>query len=633
MSKWADIADLTFLRTFFLSFKNIFSNLLKYHCCKIAKTIIVVIVAIIAITSVEQEINLLENQVYTYRRARLEYSVVQELENEEVRDFVRDTIVFYYSKHDFSKGVVEVLVNRILGGLIEREVNDKEAAEGVWEKIGKPWSAGNVIREALVEYRKGTKVKIQLGLLMAHNDSWGARIVDLGAGDNRLAYEMDKNFGKEVREIIGVDINDYTGERVVDSEDRERVSFILQEDERKLPNEIESSSVDAVVATAVLHHMSTDIRDAIIKEVYRVLKPGGRWVILEDTFPESEDFKPEGKFNAELTDRFLKLSLEQKMAVTKFLDWYGNYFSLKHENTPLPYNFQTIESWENIFQEAGFNVESSTYLDVVDESFSQRSPLGVFVLEKLQNVALNKDFITVTEDMEEMSRVAIDLLMNRLREIVKEKGEASIRLPGGRTYDRIYEILAEEYSDDPIWSNVILVQLDEYIGSNMLRDELQKKLIEPLGFKDFISIDGRAKDIDAELDRVNEELEGGIDLVFLGLGENGALALNEPDSDVLASDRSVDIVDLEDYTLGDKGIFFSRAFTPTLRLIQETAEVFLLASGETGSNNSNNKKEIIERALLGNITPSVPISYIRLHPNATIILDRAAVSERLQGVL
>ena len=80
----------------------------------------------------------------------------------------------------------------------------------------------------------------------------------------------------------------------------------------------------------------------------------------------------------------------------------------------------------------------------------------------------------------------------------------------------------------------------------MLRDELEKKLIEPLGFKGFISINGTAKDIDAELDRVNEELAGGIDLVFLGLGENGALALNEPKSRVLRSDRSVDFVDLLD---------------------------------------------------------------------------------------
>lgn len=328
---------------------------------------------------------LFSNVVYSesiLRRVR-SFSVVQGLREDEVaRNFVRDVIIFYYNKHDFSKGVAEDLVDKILDVLIEDGGNDKEAAQAVWKQIGEPWSSGNAIREAFIEYRKGRKSEILSRLLKTYNDTWGAKVVDVGAGNNALAYKIAEDLGDDVKEIIGTDINDYIKERIDSGTNGAKVSFIKQSSSKELP--FDDNSVDTVVTTAVLHHMTADVREAIMKEVYRILKPGGRWVILEDTFPESDAVNPdpESSFSPELTDRFSKLNLTQKMAVTRFFDWYGNYFSLGHEDIPLPYSFETMEGWEEIFRDAGFSIKESAYLGVVDEPFSQRPPLGVFVLEK-----------------------------------------------------------------------------------------------------------------------------------------------------------------------------------------------------------------------------------------------------------
>lgn len=230
----------------------------------------------------------------------------------------------------------------------------------------------------------------------------------------------------------------------------------------------------------------------------------------------------------------------------------------------------------------------------------------------------------------EMSHTAVEFLLSRLREVVKKKGEAVVALPTGNTPQLMYEILRTQYKDDPIWKNLILLQIDEYAGAapeneTSFQYQLRKSLVSHLPFKKFISINGSAEDIQAERERYENVIRklGGIDILFLGIGRNGHLAFHEPG---VITSRAVEIVELQESTRKANNVSYRKAITLTLNEILRAKEIFLIASGKE-------KKEILSQALNGEISYSLPASLLRTHPRVTFIAERSAINEELQEKL
>ena len=103
---------------------------------------------------------------------------------------------------------------------------------------------------------------------------------------------------------------------------------------------------------------------------------------------------------------------------------------------------------------------------------------------------------------------------------------------------------------------------------------------------------------------------GGIDVQILGIGTNGHIAFNEPNSDRYSSTR---VVDLTQNTIEDNSRFFkdikdvpTQAYTMGLSSIMEAEEIYLVAVGK-------HKKDILERSMNGEITPEIPASYLQQH--------------------
>lgn len=118
---------------------------------------------------------------------------------------------------------------------------------------------------------------------------------------------------------------------------------------------------------------------------------------------------------------------------------------------------------------------------------------------------------------------------------------------------------------------------------------------------------------------------GGIDLAVVGLGRNGHVGMNEPGS---SRDSVTRVVDLAEMT-STGAMAYGASARPTWGItvgISEllgARELWLVVSG-------SHKTEIMEAVLRAPIGSDLPASFLRPHPNARVIADKAA-AERLQA--
>jgi glucosamine-6-phosphate deaminase len=117
---------------------------------------------------------------------------------------------------------------------------------------------------------------------------------------------------------------------------------------------------------------------------------------------------------------------------------------------------------------------------------------------------------------------------------------------------------------------------------------------------------------------------GGIDLQLLGIGRTGHIGFNEPGSDVSSGTR---LITLDSVTRIDAASDFfgvenvpRRAITMGVGTILNAKRILILAMGE-------NKSSIVAKTVEGEMTPSIPATFLQRHSNVEFILDRAAASD------
>ena len=131
----------------------------------------------------------------------------------------------------------------------------------------------------------------------------------------------------------------------------------------------------------------------------------------------------------------------------------------------------------------------------------------------------------------------------------------------------------------------------------------------------------------AEYDEIVEAL-GYADLQLLGIGHNGHIGFNEPDT---VFTKATHVVDLTDSTIDANTRFFAnrdevprQALTMGMGCIMNAARVLLIASGA-------GKAEAIYNTVLGPIDPKCPASILQLHPDVVIVGDEAALSKLIEA--
>lgn len=175
------------------------------------------------------------------------------------------------------------------------------------------------------------------------------------------------------------------------------------------------------------------------------------------------------------------------------------------------------------------------------------------------------------------------------------------------------------------FSQVKSINLDEYVGLDGEHNQSYRYFMNNNLFKN-INIDinntyvpnGCASDIDGECKAYDELIKsvGGIDLQLLGIGLDGHIGFNEPDD---YFEKSTHKVVLDPSTIEANSRFFkSRDEVPTTAVtmgmggIMSAKKILLIANGK-------GKKDILEKAFFGPITPKVPASILQLHPDVTVI--------------
>ena len=230
-------------------------------------------------------------------------------------------------------------------------------------------------------------------------------------------------------------------------------------------------------------------------------------------------------------------------------------------------------------------------------------------------------FITV-DTYEKLSRQAANIISAQ----VILKPDSVLGLATGSSPLGTYKQLIEWYEKGDIdFSKVTSINLDEYVGLDGTNDQSYRYFMNK-NFFEHINIDlgntfvpnGCAVDLAGEGKRYDEHIAelGGIDLQLLGIGLDGHIGFNEPDKYFV---KSTHVVDLHESTIKANSRFFAnideapkRAITMGMVSIMQAKKILLIASGKE-------KRDILEKAFYGPITPEIPTSILQLHPDITVI--------------
>ena len=197
------------------------------------------------------------------------------------------------------------------------------------------------------------------------------------------------------------------------------------------------------------------------------------------------------------------------------------------------------------------------------------------------------------------------------------------------------EVLANLATDKEIpWGRVNAFHMDEYIGldknapqgfGNFLRDHIFG--IAPFASVNYIRID--APDADEECERYSKLLrENPVDIVVLGIGENGHIAFNDPPFADFKDTKLVKTVKLDEVCRNQQvndGCFASiddvptHALTLTVPALMSGSELYCIVPAKT-------KAKAVYETVNGEVAEACPASVVRTHKNATLYLDPDSAS-------
>lgn len=240
--------------------------------------------------------------------------------------------------------------------------------------------------------------------------------------------------------------------------------------------------------------------------------------------------------------------------------------------------------------------------------------------------------VIVESDAAAMGRRAAALGADAIRSALRARGEAAIVVATGASQFEVLRALVEE--PDIAWNRVTAFHLDEYVGLPLahpasFRRYLWERFVRrlPLPLAAFHYIDGET-DPAKECARLSSLIQRhAIDVAFVGIGENGHLAFNDPPAD-FETTSSYLTVSLDEacrrQQLGE-GWFPTLEAVPT-RAISMSCRQILKSRLIVCSAPDQRKAKAVAATVQGPVTPAVPASILQTHGRVELLLDRGAAS-------
>ncbi|MBU0467083.1 MAG: glucosamine-6-phosphate deaminase [Nanoarchaeota archaeon] len=198
---------------------------------------------------------------------------------------------------------------------------------------------------------------------------------------------------------------------------------------------------------------------------------------------------------------------------------------------------------------------------------------------------------------------------------IRKKSGLRLGLATGKTMIPVYRELVKLYKKKKVnFSKVKIFSLDEYVGTNKMRNYLEKNFFSKVNVSrsNINLLDGKARNLNLECKRYEKDI-GRLDLQILGIGRNGHIGFNEPGSGFRSNTRKIK---LERATLKDKGKFPEFALTIGIGTILRANKILLVGFGKS-------KSETISSAL-DKMSKKIPASALQRRKNVLFVLDKQA---------
>jgi glucosamine-6-phosphate deaminase len=234
--------------------------------------------------------------------------------------------------------------------------------------------------------------------------------------------------------------------------------------------------------------------------------------------------------------------------------------------------------------------------------------------------------LTVFPDKYRLARAAAQQAASTIRHAISERGCARIVVATGASQFEFLEELTK--TPDIYWEKVEMFHLDEYLNlppthPASFRKYLRERLIDKVGITRVHLLDGERDPGEVIAEMTAEIRKAPIDVAFVGIGENGHLAFNDPPADFETEEAYI-VVELDEscrrQQLGE-GWFKSleevprRALSMTVRQVLKAKQIIAVVPDAR-------KAQAVGKCFHGEISPMAPASILRTHPNTFVYLDK-----------
>jgi glucosamine-6-phosphate deaminase len=246
--------------------------------------------------------------------------------------------------------------------------------------------------------------------------------------------------------------------------------------------------------------------------------------------------------------------------------------------------------------------------------------------------------IKIYEDKASLGRGAAEQAAVSLRKAIQERGRARIIVATGASQFEFLDALTAMPNIE--WPRVEMFHLDEYIGLPVshpasFRKYLRERLISKTGITKYHFLDGEGDFLTVVREVSAELMAAPIDVAFVGIGENGHLAFNDPPAN-FQTDEPYIIVELDEPCrrqqvgegwFGNLSDVPNRAISMSVQQILKAKEILCIVPDAR-------KAQAVKACFEGEISPMAPASILRTHVNTTVFLDKlssALLSSQSKG--
>ena len=244
--------------------------------------------------------------------------------------------------------------------------------------------------------------------------------------------------------------------------------------------------------------------------------------------------------------------------------------------------------------------------------------------------------LEVHPDRTALGRAAARAVAAHLHGVIAERGGARVIFACAPSQDEFLAALVDPAQCGLAldWSKITAFHMDDYVGltaahPQSFRHYLQRHLLSRVAIGRFYPLPAEEADATAVAARYSEALrEKPIDLICMGIGENGHIAFNDPPVADFADPHLVKVVELDEVCRQQQvndGCFPTldavprRAFTLTVSVFRQARRLSIHVPGPR-------KAQAVHATVQGPVSTACPASILRLHPDATLYVDTAAAS-------